>query len=145
MFHQENYSTVPFSLVQMTCAIDQYYTYGHWRNMVFDDKKFYEFVDSKRNKDLGDKDKTAECVMGVAGEAAEVMDAYKKHLYHGHPLDDKLRNKILEECSDTLHYLTWIVHRLGSNLDEVAKINVEKINKRYPGGFTQEASINRKS
>lgn len=79
--------------------------------------------------------------LGVAGEAGEVADLFKKHLGHGHPLD---LEKLKLELGDVLWYVAGLAHLHGIDLSEVAAANIAKLEKRYPNGFSNEASINRK-
>ncbi|MHB1648243.1 MAG: nucleoside triphosphate pyrophosphohydrolase family protein [Cuniculiplasma sp.] len=79
--------------------------------------------------------------MGLAGESGEVVDILKKILFHGHPIE---KEKLLKELGDILWYLDAIASSLGSSLNEIAELNVEKLKKRYPDGFSEEKSINRK-
>lgn len=78
--------------------------------------------------------------MGLAGEAGEVVDMLKKHIHHGHELDSV---EALKELGDVLHYLSGLTSMLGFTLEEVATVNIEKLWKRYPKGFTIEDSVNR--
>lgn len=78
--------------------------------------------------------------LGLAGEAGEVADLIKKHVYHGHPLD---KEKLIKELGDCLWYVTGMAWCIGSSLFIVGMRNVEKLRKRYPDGFSQERSINR--
>ena len=79
--------------------------------------------------------------LGLAGESGEVADLIKKHIAHGHDLDlDKLK----KELGDVLWYIAGIAHLHGMTLSEVAIANIDKLLKRYPDGFSHEASINRK-
>lgn len=78
--------------------------------------------------------------LGVAGEAGEVADLLKKHLGHGHPLDQE---KLVKELGDVLWYVSAIASEIGKTLGEVAQANIEKLRKRYPNGFERERSINR--
>lgn len=78
--------------------------------------------------------------MGIAGESGEFCDAVKKVLWHGHdlkPLDLAL------ELGDLLYYISRAGSVLGYTLDEIATLNIEKLMRRYPNGFSSEASINR--
>ena len=79
--------------------------------------------------------------LGIAGESGETVEIIKKHVYQGHLLDTE---KISAELGDVLRYLTFIATLLGITLDSVAKGNIEKLQKRYPNGFSKEASVNRK-
>jgi NTP pyrophosphatase (non-canonical NTP hydrolase) len=78
--------------------------------------------------------------MGLSGEAAEVTDELKKHLFHGHDLD---KEKIKEELGDTLHYVAGVATILGIDLDDAAFGNIQKLQGRYPDGFSAERSVNR--
>lgn len=80
--------------------------------------------------------------LGLAGEAGEVAELIKKHIGHGHPLD---RLKLCKELGDVLWYVADLAARFQLTLEEVALTNVEKLRSRYPEGFSQQASINRKA
>lgn len=84
--------------------------------------------------------KLATMAMGLAGEAGEVVDLLKKHLGHGHPLE---LDKLERELGDVLWYVSAIATLTGTRMDTAAASNLEKLRKRYPDGFTSEASINR--
>ena len=78
--------------------------------------------------------------LGLAGETGEVSDIVKKYMFQGHQLE---KEKILDECSDVLWYLTLTVKSIGYSLNDVMEHNIEKLKKRYPNGFEEERSINR--
>ena len=79
--------------------------------------------------------------LGLCGEAGEVADYLKKIYGHGHQLDYV---KLKKELGDVLWYLADICTKFGVSLDEVAQLNIDKLKKRYPSGFSVEASVNRK-
>ena len=78
--------------------------------------------------------------LGLTGESGEVADLVKKHIGHGHPLDD---DKLKLELGDVLWYIAGLAYVLGFTLQEVADANTAKLMKRFPNGFTTEASIAR--
>lgn len=78
--------------------------------------------------------------LGIAGEAGEVADLIKKHIGHGHELD---KSKLVRELGDVLWYVAGLATVLGVPLSEVAQVNISKLSKRYPNGFSSEASKNR--
>lgn len=78
--------------------------------------------------------------LGTSGEAGEVSDIVKKHIHHNHPLD---ADELIKELGDIMYYLAVGAHELGYTLQEIAEININKLAKRYPEGFSVEASINR--
>lgn len=79
-------------------------------------------------------------VLGLAGESGECADIVKKHKFQGHPLDTK---KLAKELGDVAWYLAVTAHAIGYSLDEIFVMNVDKLWKRYPDGFSKERSINR--
>lgn len=80
-------------------------------------------------------------VMGLCGEAGEVIDIVKKHLFQGHELD---KMKVAEEASDCLWYCALIATAIGVSLGDIMQLNINKLKERFPDGFSKERSINRK-
>lgn len=78
--------------------------------------------------------------IGLGGEAGECLDIVKKWLFQGHDLS---RSKLIDELGDVLWYIAEVAAGLGTNLEEIAEHNVEKLRRRYPDGFEAERSINR--
>lgn len=72
--------------------------------------------------------------MGLAGEAGEVADYLKKVLGHGKAFDVDVLKK---ELGDVLWYMAALATMYGFTLEEVAKLNTEKLLKRFPSGFTE--------
>jgi NTP pyrophosphatase (non-canonical NTP hydrolase) len=89
------------------------------------------------------EDKQTELVawaMGIGGESGEVVDIIKKHVFHGHELESL---KTIYELGDLLFYIARMANALGCTLEDVAEFNIEKLEKRYPEGFSTERSVNR--
>ena len=78
--------------------------------------------------------------LGLGEEGGEVLDHIKKNYGHGHELDVGYLKK---ELGDILWYVAYMAEVLGLDLEDVAKGNIEKLAKRYPEGFSKEASKNR--
>lgn len=78
--------------------------------------------------------------IGACTEAGEMIDALKKHIYYGKPLD---KVNLLEECGDLLWYCSIIMDALGASYQEVMQTNIEKLAARYPDKFSEESAINR--
>lgn len=85
-------------------------------------------------------DRTVMTALGIAGEAGEYVDMVKKAVYHGHALD---REKALLELGDILWYVAVAAHERGATLDVVMAKNIDKLRRRYPAGFSHEASLQR--
>jgi NTP pyrophosphatase (non-canonical NTP hydrolase) len=79
-------------------------------------------------------------VMGLNGEAGEVIDMVKKFIYHGHKLNI---DEIKKELGDVMWYVAMCCNALNISLDDVMQGNIDKLKKRYPDGFSEQASINR--
>lgn len=78
--------------------------------------------------------------LGLTGEAGEVADIIKKHVFHGHELD---LDAIRKEMGDVLWYLTFLCNALGISLSDVMDVNAAKLRARYPDGWSKERSVNR--
>jgi len=75
--------------------------------------------------------------LGLGGEAGEVIDIIKKYLHHNKPLD---RDKLIKEMGDVRWYLEYLAASINVTMEEVERINIEKVLKRYPNGFSFEAA-----
>lgn len=80
--------------------------------------------------------------LGITGEAGEVADLIKKGVFHGHELD---REELKKELGDVMWYVANVARLAGFSLSEIAASNVMKLQKRYPEGFSEQDSINRKN
>lgn len=78
--------------------------------------------------------------LGLCTEAGEIQDALKRKVMYGKELD--LTN-IKEEVGDLLWYCALILDEVGSSFEEVMEMNIAKLKKRYPQGFTEQDALNR--
>lgn len=81
-----------------------------------------------------------ECCLGLSGEVGEVVDLIKKSLMYNQPLDQK---KLLLELGDAFHYFIRLAHLNHISLPTIMDANAEKLRKRFPAGYTDEAAINK--
>jgi len=94
------------------------------------------------NNKLSDKEVLINGVMGLCGESGEAIDIVKKHLSQGHELD---KEKLANELGDIAWYLAETAYIIGYDLEDILKMNIDKLKKRYPDGFDTERSIYRKN
>ena len=102
--------------------------------------KLNDYQHSAMRTHVEDPIRLAQYALGLAGEAGEVADLIKKHIGHGHELDG---NKLKLELGDVLWYIAGLAYLLQTSLEEIAEANIDKLQKRYPNGFSHEASRNR--
>ena len=67
--------------------------------------------------------------LGLCGEAGEVADKIKKTIRGDRPLEEVIGN-IADELGDVLWYLAILADDLGVELEDVAKWNVDKLQRR---------------
>ncbi|WP_259383424.1 nucleoside triphosphate pyrophosphohydrolase family protein [Bacillus thuringiensis] len=98
------------------------------------------------NQDLGGR--VLNAALGLSGESGEVADIVKKAIFHGHGFDpahcpgeeDGNTHKIALELGDILYYISIMSHEMGYTLEDIAQMNIAKLTKRYPDGFSREAN-----
>lgn len=78
--------------------------------------------------------------MGVATEAGELVDAFKKYVFYGKEWDEK---NLKEEAGDLMWYIQTLCNAMGWNLEDIMTMNIEKLKIRYPEQFSSEFAINR--
>ena len=76
---------------------------------------------------------------GLSGEVGELHSLYQK-VYQGHHFDAAHAKK---ELGDILWFAAEYCTSMGWSLSEVAKLNIEKLEARFPEGFSAERSLNR--
>jgi NTP pyrophosphatase (non-canonical NTP hydrolase) len=101
----------------------------------------YEKLAMRTKNDLDHDKNMMNAVLGLNGEAGEIADIIKKAKYQGHELD---RNKLIKEIGDIMWYVALMCDSIGIDMELVAKKNIEKLVQRYPNGFREEDSINRR-
>ena len=93
------------------------------------------------NKSLSHREQIANAIFGICGEAGEVVDVLKKHMFQGHPID---QDHIIEELGDLLYYCTLLMVLLDYNMADTMFNNMDKLIRRYPEGFSTERSLCRR-
>lgn len=104
-------------------------------------KNYQEFVETSASSKYDNK----LAIIGLVGEVGELADVVKKQTIY----DDmskfvekygmSVRDKIIDECGDTLWQLTLVMCKYGVTIEEVMDKNYEKLTKRH-GGAGKTAS-----
>lgn len=94
------------------------------------------------NRDVADIGGLLNGCLGLAGESGELLDMFKKWIFHNKTLD---REHAKKELGDVLWYVAEIAHSFGWSLDEIMQMNVDKLKARYPDGFSVERSEHRQA
>lgn len=93
------------------------------------------------SNDIPRKLRLIHMALGIGGESGELIDIIKNHFMYDKPLDvDHLKR----ESGDILWYMSNLLHEIGSSFEEVMQMNVDKLAKRYPNGFTKQDAVERK-
>lgn len=95
--------------------------------------------------DITDMDATLlSQVFGLVGESGEVAEKFKKLIRDKQgTISEEDRQEILKELGDILWYVNSVSSLLGSNLEEVAAKNLEKVLSRQARGATTGSGDNR--
>jgi NTP pyrophosphatase (non-canonical NTP hydrolase) len=84
--------------------------------------------------------------VGMSAEAGEFTEIVKKIVFQGKPVNEENLFHMKRELGDIMWYVAQACMGLDTTIDEIIEMNVEKLEKRYPGGsFDVHYSENRKS
>jgi NTP pyrophosphatase (non-canonical NTP hydrolase) len=111
-------------------------------------RKFVDAVTSDESKDfiafsdrvvsLDEKGANIERLLtgavGINSEGGEIMEIVKKLMFQGKPWNDETIFHLKRELGDVMWYVMQCLIALDVSLDEIVGMNVEKLEKRYPGG-----------
>ena len=83
-------------------------------------------------------------VMGVAGEAGEVVEKWKKIVaYKNGVVSAEDKQELKKELGDVIWYIAVMAHSLGLSLEEVMQLNVKKLADRKARGVIKGSGDNR--
>ena len=83
-------------------------------------------------------------ILGLAGESGEVMEKFKKLIRDRQgKITDADRAESIKELGDVLWYVNSVAHLLGSSLEEVARLNNDKLASRQQRGQLHGSGDNR--
>jgi NTP pyrophosphatase (non-canonical NTP hydrolase) len=129
--------------------------------MTIDTQKYLDFVDavtSEQSKDYEaliyrlqelegqefPSERLLTAAVGMSAEAGEFTEIVKKIIFQGKPVNDENLFHLKRELGDIMWYVAQACMGLDTSIDEIIEMNVEKLEKRYPGGsFDVHHSENR--
>ena len=79
--------------------------------------------------------------IGIAGEAGELLDAVRKHVFDGQPLDG---DNIIEELGDLCFYLEAAMQAIKMKRADIEELNMAKLFERYKDGYSDQQAQERK-
>ena len=83
-------------------------------------------------------------VLGLAGEAGEIANRVKKiQRDEDNVLSKETKETIIKELGDVLWYVAILASELDSDLESVAKLNIEKLASRKERGVIGGSGDNR--
>lgn len=109
----------------------------------FNAEEYAAFVESRLKPLSSDAENLLHCGVGCATEAGELLSTVKKVFFYGKHVDSDVLDNIEEELGDILFYLVGACNTVGLTLDEVARANRSKLEKRYPTGYSDADALAR--
>lgn len=83
-------------------------------------------------------------VLGLVGEAGEVAEKVKKIIRDNQgEISEEKKGEIAKELGDVLWYIAAISTDIGYELEDIAKINLEKLASRHNRGVLKGSGDNR--
>ena len=76
---------------------------------------------------------------GMVGEIGEINSIYQK-VYQGHEFDEE---HVKKELGDLMWFVAEYCTGWGWNLDDICRMNIDKLRARFPDGFEVDKSIHR--
>ena len=131
--------------------------------MTVDTQRYLEFVDGVTSEESKDfealvyrlqelegqefpSERLLTAAVGMSAEAGEFTEIVKKIVFQGKPVNEENLFHMKRELGDIMWYVAQACMGLNTSIDEIIEMNVEKLEKRYPGGsFDVHYSENRKS
>lgn len=110
------------------------------RSFLLDANEYQRLAARTINPELDYIGNITNAALGMSGEAGEIADHIKKYLYHGHEFDIAHLSK---ELGDVLWYVCQMATANDLELSDIMAANIDKLRRRYPGGFNYADSINR--
>ena len=92
-----------------------------------------------QNIHLNPHQRLEHALFGLAAETGEIHSIFQK-VHQGHQMTV---GDLIGEAGDLLWFLAELADVHGLTLDEIARHNIDKLRRRYPEGFSEDASVHR--
>lgn len=93
------------------------------------------------NRGLTFEEQKFHALHGMVGEIGEIHSIYQK-MYQGHTFEV---DHVKKEFGDLLWFIAEYCTAKGWSLDDIMRMNIDKLKERYPDGFNEEQSLHRKA
>jgi len=103
---------------------------------------FFDALDKIEEKGIA-PERILTASIGMASEAGEFSDIIKKIVFQGKEVNEETIRHLKLELGDVMWYISQACMALNVSLEEVIRMNIEKLEKRYPGGFEAVRSNNK--
>lgn len=90
---------------------------------------FNEYQEKANRTLLGNEQVLTNCALGLAGESGQVVNLVKNYTFRGSELD---KDELTKEMGDVLWYLSQVAEWADIPFDDIAKRNIQSLEKRYP-------------
>lgn len=101
----------------------------------------YQELAARTSKRNNKQNQILIATLGLNGEAGELTETVKHWIGHKHELDI---DNVAEEIGDILWYVADIASAFNLDLEDIGMHNIQKLQQRYPEGFSTQDSIERK-
>lgn len=102
--------------------------------------KYQELAARTINQGLTFEEQKLHALHGMVGEIGEIHSIYQK-MYQGHAFEV---DHVKKEFGDLLWFIAEYCTAKGWSLDDIMRMNIDKLKERYPDGFKAEQSLHRK-
>ena len=92
-----------------------------------------------QNNELKTIEKRYHALHGLSAEVGEIHGIYQK-VYQGHIFSPK---EFMKEIGDLLWFIAELCDTYNIQLEDVARMNIKKLENRYPNGFSVARSVDR--
>ena len=110
------------------------------RIMEMTGNEYQKLAERTINKDLSEHEAMYHALHGMVGEIGEIHSLYQK-LYQGHEIDEE---HVKKELGDLLWFIAEYCTAMNWKMEDIMKMNIEKLKARYPEGFSADKSLHRK-